>query len=270
VRRSLRNFGKWFLRGVLVALVFLVLGVVILAAPFPLFAHKATFDEFTVHARQPLRHDIGDVIESARTRIAAMEYARPGEKCRVFICDSERFYSLFTFLARKSSDSMGLGLSFFGNVYLNETKIERVAAQNYAGIRHSRFEGDFAEAIAHEIAHFNVVKALGYRAAIGMPVWKSEGYAEYQANRAATRADSSYVFTDRIDLLRNDYVWGGGNTGPRQLFEWHLLVEFLADVDGFDLEDLIDESVTEAFAREKMLAWYDTVIPHNRTGRESN
>ena len=184
-----------------------------------------------------------------------MEYARPGAGCRVFICGEQRLYSLLAFLTRKSSNSMAIGLSLFGNMYLNEKRIRWIAADNHGGIRHSRIEGDFAEATAHEIAHFNVVERLGFWTAKDLPFWKSEGYAEYQANLAMTRADSFYVFTDRIDLLLNDAFWGDESVA-RRLFEWHLLVEFLAEVKGFGLNDLVDEAVTETFAREEILAWY--------------
>ena len=151
---------------------------------------------------------------------------------------------------------MALGLSVFGNVFVNEQKVRRVAAHNVRGIRHSRFEGDFGEVIAHEIAHFNVVNALGFREAINMPVWKSEGYAEYQANLAPTRADSTYEFTERIDLLQDVAFWGGEDSIARRLFEWHLLVEYLGEVKGVGLIDLADEAVTEAAVRREMLGWY--------------
>ena len=185
-----------------------------------------------------------------------MENARPGARCRIFICDNQRLYSFFAFLTRRSSNSMAIGFSLLGNVYINEPKVRRMAAQNYGSIRYSRFEGNYAEVIAHEIAHFNVVKQLGFRRAIGMPFWKSAGYAEYQANPATTRKDSTYAFTDRIDLLLNNTFWGSNHSVAQRLFEWHVLVEFLAEVKGFDLEDLVDEDVTEWSTRKEMLGWY--------------
>lgn len=251
-----RIIRRWTLRAVLVVLLLVALDIAILAFPAPLFAHVQTFHEFTVYSSHPIPDDFENVIDGVRGRIDAMEYARPGAGCRVFICGSQRLYSFFAFLTRRSSNSMGIGLSVFGNVYLNERKIRRIAAHNFGGIRHSRFEGDFSEAIAHEIAHFNVVKTVGFRRAINLPFWKSEGYAEYQANRAATRADSSYALTDRIELLLDDAFWGYDYSLARRLFEWHVLVEFLGDVKGHGLEDLVDEAVTESSVREEMLAWY--------------
>jgi hypothetical protein len=254
--RWYKTLGKWVLRIFLIVFILLLLNIAALAYPNPLFAHKQRFEEFTVYSSQPVPADFERVIEDARARVEAMENARPGARHRVYICSDSKRYAILAFLSRRSSNSMAIGLSVFGNIYMNEPKIRRMAAENYGGIRHSRFEGDFAEAIAHEIAHFNVVKTLGFWKAIDMPVWKSEGYAEYQANIAATRGDSSYRFADRVDLLMNRNFWGGGSFA-RQLFEWHLLVEFLADVKGIGLEDLVEEAINEQDARREMLAWYE-------------
>jgi hypothetical protein len=253
--QRLHRVRKWILRGFLLLILLGALHVATLAFPFPAFAHKARFDEFAVYSDQPLPDHFDQVVEDVRTRIGSMEYARPGAACRVFICRSQRLYSLFAFLTRKNPNTLGIGLSAFGNIYLNETKIRSMAAHNYGGIRHSRFEGNFAEAIGHEIAHFNVVKKLGYRASLRMPVWKSEGYAEYQANIAATQADDTYDFMRRIDVLRNGAFWG--SPIARRLFEWHLLVEFLAEVRGLGLIDLVDVAITEEAARQQMRTWYE-------------
>jgi hypothetical protein len=192
-----------------------------------------------------------------------MEITQPENSYRVFICGDERLYSVFAFLTRRSSNSLGIGMTVLKNMYLNESKIRRFAADRYGRIPHSRYEGNFSEVIAHEIVHFNMVKVLGFWTANTLPVWKSEGYAEYQANIAATRADSSYDFAHRVELLKNDAFWGSGVSMARSLFESHLLVEFLAEERGFDLNDLADEAVTETYARQEMLAWYE----EQRSGR---
>jgi hypothetical protein len=249
-----RAIARWALRVFILLLILVAIDVTVLAFPQPLFSHKQSYGEFTLYYNEPLPESLEQVAIDLRARIAAMEDARPGADYRIFICGNERLYSLFPFLTRMGSDSLALGVSYFGNVFMNETKIRRYAADNPLGIRHSRFEGNFAEVISHEVAHFNIVRRLGYRGAVSMPVWKSEGYAEYQANLAATRADDTYLFTDRIDLLMNDMAWGGSSVA-RQMFEWHLLVEFLAEIKGYGLEELVDPAVTESFAREEMLAW---------------
>jgi hypothetical protein len=248
------SVGKWILRVLILLILLEGLHITAVAFPFPLFPHKTRFDEFTVYSRKPLPENFAHVIDDARMRISAMEHAQPGAKIRIYLCDTEKLYSFFGFLTRRGSNSFAIGLSIFDNMYLNETKIRRAANSN-GWIRHSRFEGNYAEVIAHEIAHFNVVDELGYRAAMRMPVWKGEGYAEYQANLGTTRTDPSYDFMARIALLHDGMFWGG-NSQARSLFEWHLLVEYLAEVEGHALTDLIDESLTEESARASMLAWH--------------
>jgi hypothetical protein len=229
--------------------------VALLAFPHPFFRHEEVFGKFTVRSNRPIPAHFGKVIEDVRNRVAMMENARPGASCRVFICHDPRYYGVVAFLTRRTPNSMAIGLSAFDNVFLNDAKIQRMAAHNPAGIRHSRFEGNVAEVVAHEIAHFNVVDSVGYRASLRMPLWKSEGLAEYQANIAATRADRNYAFTDRIALLQDESLWGS-NSIARQLYESHLLVEFLYEVKGFGLADLLDDAVNETTTRQEMLAWY--------------
>jgi hypothetical protein len=258
--RRIRFALKWLLRGLIVLILLEGLHVATVAYPRPLFPHSESFGEFTVFSRNPITEDFRGIAADARLRIQAMEHAHPGAEISIFLCDTEKLYSFFAFLTRRGADSYAIGLSIFDNMYLNETKIRRAAARR-GRIRHSRFEGNFAEVIAHEVAHFNIVDEFGYRTAVSLPVWKSEGYAEYQANLAATRADSSYKFGDRITLLRDDSFWGGSRQA-RAFFEWQLFIEYLADVRGYSLEDIISEKVTEETTGESMYAWYRSQSPY--------
>jgi hypothetical protein len=256
MRRGFRTAGRWTLRGAVLLVVVVALDVACLAYPNPLFAHKRTFGEFTVYSSRPLPDGFEQTIDDVRERIEAMENARAGAGCRIYICDTPRRYSLFARLTRRSPISMAIGLSAFRNVFINEQRVRRVAADNHGRIRHCRFEGNFAEVIAHEIAHFNVVTSLGFWKATRLPTWKSEGYAEYQANIAATRADDSYNLADRVRLLMNREFWGAEDSLARRLYEWHILVEFLAEEQGYGLDELAGEGVTESSARQELLAWY--------------
>ena len=73
--------------------------------------------------------------------------------------------------------------------------------------------------VAHEVAHFNSAHALGLRAHLRQPFWKSEGVA-------------------------------------RGLWESQLLVEFLGEVKGYRLADIVGDEVTAPSTREAMLSWY--------------
>ena len=252
-----RTAGKWALRIFLLLVLIAALDVTVLAFPYPLFDNKFEADKLTIYSSVALSDDVEEIAKGVRARVDAMECPQPDAGYRVFICGDERLYSFFAFLSRKSPNSQAIGLSLLGNMYLNGPKIDRIAANDHGGMSHSRFEGNLAFVISHEIAHSNVIKTLGLRTALGLPDWKSEGYADYQAALAGTRADRSYALTDRIDFLLDDSFWGSGRSIARELYEWHLLVEFLAEEKGFGLNDLIDETVTEASARQEMMAWYE-------------
>lgn len=247
---------RWSLYGLVGVVVLAVAYVVLLAFPRPFFAHTARFREFTVYANRSISPDIEHVIDDARRRVAAMEHARPGVAHRVFLCERQRLYSLFAFLTRRSPNSLGIGLVALHTIYVNEAKVLRMIAAG-ASPRYSRFDGDPAAVIAHEIAHFNVIEALGMRAAWSLPTWKSEGYADYQANLAATRADGTYEIADRIALLQDRRFWAPGRAREHEVFEWQLLVEFLGEVEGLRLREIAAPEITEASARDRMLAWFE-------------
>ena len=131
-------------------------------------------------------------------------------------------------------DSLAINLSVAQSMFVSMRRVEEFAVSNRGRLRHTRFEGNLAEVIAHEIAHFNSIRALGYRAHLAQPVWKSEGWAEYQANVAAIRADPAYDLGQRIDVLLDDRAWTAGGVA-RDLWEWQLLVEYLGEVEGYGL-----------------------------------
>jgi hypothetical protein len=251
-----RRLGRWLQRTLPGLLLVAGLPVAVLLYPVPLFNHDLELGRYHVYGDQPLPPDIPAVIDDAVRRVQAMEHVHPDRRYRVFLCSSHDLYSLFAFLTRRGSASLGIGLALPGNIFVNVPRVQRFAARGRGVFAHSRFEGNLAEVIAHEIAHFNSLEALGFRAHLGLPVWKSEGWAEYQANIVAVRGDDNHDLEHRIDLLLDDRYWGAGRTPARQLYEWHLLVEFLGDVRGVDLAGLAGADVTEARARHEMLNWH--------------
>jgi hypothetical protein len=245
----------------------LALWVGLLALPSPFFAHAATFGEFRVHSTEPLPPGTDRVIADTRRRLAGMEHAEDGARYHVYLCHSPRRYAFFAFLARLSPESLAIGIGFTGTIYVNTTRVRRFAAHHHPVQRHSRFEGELSEVLAHEIAHFHSLRALGWRAHRALPVWKSEGWAEYEANRAVSGEDPAYHLAERISLLQNEPFWRNQVPMARAMWRWQLLVEYLAEVEGGCLADLVQAEVTEAGLRGKMLAWYERDRAR-REGRE--
>jgi hypothetical protein len=248
--------ATWALRLFLVLVAVGALYVAILTFPAPLFAHEARYGNYRVYSDEPIPADFGGVIEDTRRRVEAMEHEPPRAGQRVYLCSSPRLYAFFAFLTRKNPDSLAIGLSVANETFVSMSRVRLFASTNTRGLRHTRFEGNFAEVIAHEIAHFNSVRALGFRVHLAQPLWKSEGWAEYQANLAAIRADPAYDLGSRIDLLLDEGTWGGSQGFARAMWESQLLVEFLGEIKGYHLADLVKEEVTASSTREQMMAWY--------------
>ena len=255
MKLMMRRIAKWT-SGVL--LVLFAVGVVygaILVFPSPLFAHEESYGTYRVYSDEPISADFGGVIEDLDRRIQAMEHAPPEASQRIYLCGPKR-YSFFAFLLRMSPESLAIGLSVANETFVSVDRVRLFAEENRGVLRHTRFEGNVAEVVAHEVAHFNSVHALGYRAHLGQPVWKSEGWAEYQANLAAIRADPDYDLARRVELLLDDSYWGGLHGIAWSLWESQILVEFLGEVEGYRLADIVRDDVTISSTRERMMAWY--------------
>ena len=252
----MRRIAKWTIKLLTGFFVVGVLYVGILVYPSPLFAYAESYGTYRVYSDEPISADFDSVIEDLDRRIQAMEHAPPDASQRIYLCGPKRF-SFFAFLLRKDSRGLAIGLTVANETFVSTERVRLFAARNRGVLRHTRFEGKLAEVVAHEVAHFNSVHALGFRPHLRQPLWKSEGWAEYQANLAAMRADPDYDLRRRIGLLLDDSYWGGSSYGlARRLWEGQLLVEFLGEVKGYRLTDIVSDAVTESTTREQMLAWY--------------
>ena len=247
----------WVLRLALIPVAVGTLWVAVLFFPAPLFAHVKDYDGYRVYSDEPIAGDVDALIVDLDRRLHAMEHAPPEANQRIYLCSPKK-YAFFTFLLRMSPESLATGLSAANESFVSVERVRLFAELNRGLLRHTRFEGNFAEVVAHEIAHFNSVHALGFRPHLRQPMWKSEGWAEYQANLASIRADPDYDLRRRIAVLLDGSYWGGRHGPARYQWESQLLVEFLGEVKGYGLADIVREDVTEAGTRDEMMAWYGT------------
>lgn len=255
VAHGSRRVWPWIRRTSLVLLAMVVLYLAVLFFPSPLFAYHEDFGLYRVYANEPIEPGLEAVVLDLDGRVRGMEHPPSDATQRIYLC-GPRAYRWFARLTRKTPDSLAIGLSVARETFVSMDRVRLFAERNRGRIRHSRFEGNLAEVIAHEIAHFHSIRALGYRAHLAQPMWKSEGWAEYQANVAAIRADPDYDLRSRIDVLLDPTAFGGRHGVARRLWESQLLVEYLGRVEGFTLADLVRDEVTVAWARDRMMTWY--------------
>jgi len=256
MRPSIRKLVKWCAWALGGAIVLLVLYLGVFFFPYPLFPHHVEAAGFSVYSDRQIPDDFALVLDDARRRVEAMPLYRGAELPRIFVCRSPRRFAVLVKLAGKRHSGQGLVISVAGNVFLSEHGIEAVARRNSARPTHSRSEGSFAAAIAHEVAHHLVVGEIGFSRAWRIPAWKSEGYADYAAHLAAAASDPDYDLHSRVALLLDDGSWQGpAGSIDRRHFRWHLLVEYLCSVKGIDLSGLLAEEVTEEGSWAELVAW---------------
>jgi hypothetical protein len=262
-----RAVGKWSLRVFLALSALAALYVGVIVFPTPLFAHEARFGEYRVYSDEPIPTEFGRVIDDAARRVGAMEHEPYRAAPRIYLCNSRKRYDLFASLLRMNPESLAIGLSAPNEMFVSMSRVREFAEMNRGRLRHTRFEGNPAEVIAHEIAHFNSVRALGFREHVAQPVWKSEGWAEYQANLSAIHDDPDYDLAERIQRLLDDHYWGDKHGVARNMWEWQILVEFLGEVRGYRLSDLSRDEVTQSSARDQMMDWYQNRPDLGRLGK---
>ena len=248
---------KWVLLGLAVVVALFGLYLSVFFLPYPLFPHHAEYAGFSVHSDREIAEDFELVLQDARFRAEGMELYRGSNRLRIFVCRSQRLFVFLNRLAGKGHGGQALVISVAGNAFFSEQVIESVGRRNGGYPAHSRLEGSWSAAIAHEVAHDLVYSEVGYRKARQIPVWISEGFADYSANLVPARADPDYDFRERIGLLLDGDSWRSTmGYVDRRHFRWHVLVEYLSAVKGLTFTDLMDAGVTEEIARSEMMSWY--------------
>jgi hypothetical protein len=263
VKPRIRQVAKWGAVALAVAVVLFGLYLSVFFFPYPLFPHHAELAGFSVYSDREIPNDFELVVEDARRRIEAMELYRGAKNPRIFVCRSQRLFVFIVKMAGKSHFGQALVVSAAGNAFFSEEGIETIGLRNYGRPVHSRLQGSWSAAIAHEVAHLQIIASVGVRGGRGLPRWKSEGYADFAANLAATASDPEYEFSRRVEFLLDDDHWRPPvTTFDRRHFRWHLLVEYLCSVKGLTFAELLDAGVTEESARAEMMAWYSSPPRH--------
>lgn len=261
----IRKLVRWSALALGAVAVLVVLYLSVFFFPYPLFRHHVTGPGFSVYCDREVPEGLQPVLEEARRRVEAMPLYRGGPLPRIFVCRSQRLFKTLVRLAGKRHAGQGLLISAAGNMFLSEHGIAAVARRNPEGPAHSRLEGSWSEAIAHEVAHQLMTDELGSRRMRGVPAWKAEGYADYSASLATWSRDRESDLRDRVALLLDDEAWQGPLARiDRRHFRWQLEVEYLCSVHGLDFSRLLAPEVTDEETRQEMVRWWEGQKPPTR------
>jgi hypothetical protein len=246
VRRAAKVLG-WI---VLVLVLLIGLQVSVLAFPSPWFDGSVREGNVRLYYKGTTREAMQPLVREVVRRVQAAEIYQEDVPLRVFVCPEQSLFNLFARLSRVPVSVPGFNLSLLNNSFVSVPRLEERRRSNLAGITHSALSGDLAQCIAHELTHDYMQERLGFRRYRRIPRWKTEGYAEFGATRAAVAADPEAAFDRRVaalDLLMDPRA--------RNYYESALLVAFLAGERGLTFDEIMADSVTREDAGEQVAAW---------------
>ncbi|MDH3523432.1 MAG: hypothetical protein OES32_07570 [Acidobacteriota bacterium] len=247
-RRILKVFA-WV--GLAIVLLF-ALQVSILAFPSPWFDGSVRKENLSLYYKGAARAEMQALVEDVLRRVQTAEVYREDVHLRVFICPSQDLFDVFARLSRVPTSVPGFNLSLLNNSFVSMPRLEQRRAANRGLVTHSAIDGGLAHGVAHELIHDYVRERIGYREHLRIPRWKSEGYAEYAANRTAVRLDSRATLARRIEILQDELT----DARARDYYEAVLIVEFLAEQQGYSFAEIMAGDVTRQTARRQLMAWY--------------
>jgi len=261
-RRSLsRTLGRLGLGLLLVLLALFALQVTVLAFPQILFARHLQSGTVVVYFDGQARDEIARIVEDVERRLLGSGYYDPSRTSRVFLFDNQLKYALFARLSLVTTKAQGFALSVFDNTFISRPNIAAMAHRTGGRPRYSIWEGDPAHVIAHEVGHQYMIDRIGRSAWSDLPQWKQEGFPEYVANIALLRSDSTATLPRRIDILADGQYWDWQQRWDRRHYEAELMVEFLLDVQGYTLDDLVTDSITSDSTRAAIAEWRESKEP---------
>lgn len=198
-----------------------VVYLLVLAFPHPLFPHTLSYRDFTVHSDQPLGREMHPVLDRASARIASSAVHDSTAHHTIFLSGSRAKFALF---ARENFRAFGIRSPVRGHIFIASADPERDLAVRYADEHRDR---RLSGVIAHEVTHNLLRRAAGGR---DLPTWKDEGYAEYVAG------ESTFDYDEGIRLL----VAGGSDpSNAFRYFKHRLLVQHLLDDRGVPFEEFL-------------------------------
>lgn len=259
----LRTAMKWATRLFVALCLILAVPISALAFPYPLFDHQGKFDRCVVYSDGELDAEFAGVMKDVNRRLESVEVLPPDKANRVFLCRSQRLYSLFARLSLVNPKVQGFNLSLFGNTFVSVRRVEATRASSGGFPRYGVKEGDIAHVIAHEVIHDLSQDVIGYLKYYRLPMWKREGYAEYGAVISAIGDDAEAGLGRRIAFFMEDRDWRQGHDFAREYYRAELMVEYLIDVEGYAFEDIMADEISFDIAYTRMMAWYEKGTSHS-------
>ena len=254
----LRSVLKWSGRALIALVLILAIPISAVAFPYPFFEHSENFGHCVVYSDAEFDAGFDEVMADVNRRLECVEVLPEGSSNRVFLCRSQKLYSMFARISRVHPNMQGFNLSILGNTFVSVPRVDYVRGAFHRGAPYNMREGDLAHVIAHEVAHDLSQNEIGFFKYLKLPLWKREGYAEYGAVTGAIREEGGPGLRERIGVLLDDSYWGGRKDPARVYYEGELLVEYLIEVEGRTFSQVMSRDVTFDTTYGDMMDWYES------------
>lgn len=225
--------------GVAGLLLLLLMYTVLASLPKPMFAYRATYQNYHVWSDRPIPAEITDVLDDVSKRLRTSVLHDRGKPVEIFFCNEPWRLWLY---GRAFTTRLGGA----ADVWLTRQVFIR-ASDIPANRIHPPGRGPIADAaqrplsyfLAHEITHSDVSRRFGRTVMLRYPEWLLEGYADYvgkagdfdfEENRALFAAGARELDRDRSGLYRG----------------FHLKVAYLLDKKGWTLQQVFARPPADA------------------------
>jgi hypothetical protein len=256
VIKIFKRIFKWFVIMIGVCIVIILLALGMLTTPGPFFPEEKQYRAITVHSETPIGQEIDSIMADVFNRLDAVPNLDHSKKFNLCLCTTQDKFTFFARLTRRANRIMGF--CFWGNVYVNGDFLKELAVKTGGRPKHMAREGSIVHVATHELMHEYLSDTYGFFVSRSLPEWKIEGYCEYGVNQFVAPRDSGYSVLERLDIYLDDNQWNVTASTHRPHYLWGLMMEYLINVRGMTLAQVMADSVTEDAVYQELIAWRDS------------
>jgi len=213
----------------------------LLIYPQILFAHEVSYKNFTVYSRQPIDANVNVVLDKVEVRLASSPLYSTDVKPKIFLTNSQRFYSMLSLYISWNSFARGYALLPTSNVFVNETDVgQDLVFRQLATFNQRSLSG----VLSHEVTHLLIKKRYGYVKNVTLPEWKREGYCEYVSGGTT------------LDYETGARMWKANpqNGTGYQYFKYYLMVKYLLENENLTVDELFTRDIDRNALEAKVLS----------------
>jgi len=253
MNRVLKRVISWV--GLLIGVVAVLItsAVAVLMTPGPFFPADKTYGAITVHSETPIGPEIDSIMTEILARLEATPVYDRERKLNLCLCATQDKFTFFARLTRRADRIMGFG--FWHTCYVNGDFVVELAARTGGRPKYAARSGSIVHVATHELMHLYLENGYGSMASRWLPYWKTEGYCEYGVNQYVAPRDSGYAISDRLDIYLDGSQWNSTAEIHRPHYIWGLMMEYLINVKGMDLHQVMADSVTKEAVYQELLTW---------------